>query len=88
MQRKHLNISRQHSSTRAYISKNKSSNKNKEPQQIDISDYKEEPSQQSDIKEEIVDKIDQHQKVLNVTFGDTKVINLVTAESAQIECSR
>ena len=80
MQKKHLNIKRQHSSTEANKSKNKNSQqhndiKEKESQQrSDVSDYQESPHQ-SDIKEVIVDRLDQHQNVFNVTSSEIKIIN-------------
>ena len=61
-----------------------SKDKNKKSQQRSgINDYKEESMHQSDIKEVIVDKIDKHQKVLDLTLGDIRVINLVTTDKVQ-----
>ena len=91
VQKKHLNIKRQHSSTGAHINENKRSQQqsdikeNESHRRSDISDYQEESPHQSDIKEVIVSKIDQHQKVFNVTSGDSRVVNLVTTYKVQLK---
>ena len=84
-----------HLATKANISNDKSSNKNKKSHNNKVtsmkrksqrgSDIREELPQHNDIKEEIVDRIDQCQKVFNMTLGDIRVINLITTDSVQFK---